>query len=163
MNRPFVLWHFGFWPAIIQQTVNSKQLKLTVEILYKHLTRVGFAAVWYAVFLLADCVLYHLKSCRVIILQLKSIFFRFFHWNSVNGNARGPGFESGFRHNEGNNISTYATGAACQQRTFTPPDTWSCPTLGLACVLMSRLISLELFLSPDFWIRNSPRYFSFAP
>ena len=28
---------------------------------------------------------------------------------------------------------TYATGAACQQRTLTPPDTWSCPTLGLAC------------------------------
>ena len=25
---------------------------------------------------------------------------------------------------------TYATGAACQQRTLTPPDTWSCPTLG---------------------------------
>ena len=22
---------------------------------------------------------------------------------------------------------TYATGAACQQRTLTPPDTWSCP------------------------------------
>ena len=30
---------------------------------------------------------------------------------------------------------TCATGAACQQRTLTPPDTWSCPTLGLACVL----------------------------
>ena len=36
---------------------------------------------------------------------------------------------------------TYATGAACQQRTLTLPDTWSCPTLGLACVLMSRPIS----------------------
>ena len=57
---------------------------------------------------------------------------------------------------------TYATGAACQQRTLTPPDTWSCPTLGLACVLMSRPISLELVLSPDFWISNTPRYFSFA-
>ena len=45
---------------------------------------------------------------------------------------------------------TYATGAACQQRTLTPPDTWSCPTLGLACVLMSRPISPELVLSPDF-------------
>ena len=44
----------------------------------------------------------------------------------------------------------YATGAACQQRTLTPPDTWSCPTLGLACVLMSRPISPELVLSPDF-------------
>ena len=30
---------------------------------------------------------------------------------------------------------------------LTPPDTWSCPTLGLACVLMS--ISPELVLSPD--------------
>ena len=58
---------------------------------------------------------------------------------------------------------TYATGAACQQRTLTPPDTWSCPTLGLACVLMSRPISPELVLSPDFWILNTPRYFSFAP
>ena len=57
---------------------------------------------------------------------------------------------------------TYATGAACQQRTLTPPDTWSCPTLGLACVLMSRPISSELVLSSDFWISNTPRYFSFA-
>ena len=57
---------------------------------------------------------------------------------------------------------TYATGAACQQRTLTPPDTWSCPTLGLACVLMSRPISPELVLSPDFLISNIPRYFSFA-
>ena len=56
----------------------------------------------------------------------------------------------------------YATGVACQQGTLTPPDTWSCPTLGLACVLMSRPISPELVLSPDFWILNIPRYFSFA-
>ena len=57
---------------------------------------------------------------------------------------------------------TYATGAACQQRKLTPPDTWSCPTLGLACVLMSRPISPELVLSLDFWISNTPRCFSFA-
>ena len=57
---------------------------------------------------------------------------------------------------------TYATGAACQQRTLTPPDTWSCPTLGLACVLMPRPISPELVLSRDLWISNIPRYFSFA-
>ena len=44
----------------------------------------------------------------------------------------------------------FATGVACQQGTLTPPDTWSCPTLGLACVLMSRPISPELVLSPDF-------------
>ena len=56
----------------------------------------------------------------------------------------------------------YATGAACQKRTLTPPDTWSYPTLGLVCVLMSRPISSELVLSPDFWISNTPRYFSFC-
>ena len=57
----------------------------------------------------------------------------------------------------------YATGGvACQQGTLTPPDTWSCPTLGLACVLMSRPIFPELVLSPDLWISNTPRYFSFA-
>ena len=56
----------------------------------------------------------------------------------------------------------YATGAACQQRTLTSPDTWSCPTLGLASVLMSRPIYPELVLFPDFWISNTPRYFSFA-
>ena len=38
----------------------------------------------------------------------------------------------------------------CQQRTLTPPDTWSCLTLGLACILMSEPISPELVLSPDF-------------
>ena len=57
---------------------------------------------------------------------------------------------------------TSATGVACRQGTLTPPDTWSCPTLGLACVLMSRPISPELVLSLDFWISNTPRYFSFA-
>ena len=43
-----------------------------------------------------------------------------------------------------------ATGVACQQGTLTPPDTWSCPTLGLACVLMSRPISPELVLTFEF-------------
>ena len=57
---------------------------------------------------------------------------------------------------------TFATGAACQQRTLTPPDTWSCPTFGLACVLMSRQISPEPVLFPDFWVSNIPRYFCFA-
>ena len=43
---------------------------------------------------------------------------------------------------------TFATGALCQHRTLTPPDTWSRPTLGLACVIMLRPISpgLVLFL-----------------
>ena len=58
---------------------------------------------------------------------------------------------------------TFATGAVCQQRTLTPPDTWSSPTFGLAWVLMSRPISPELVLFPDFWVSNIPRYFYFAP
>ena len=57
---------------------------------------------------------------------------------------------------------TFATGAACQQRTLTPPDTWSCPTLGLAIVLMLRPISHELVLFLDFWVSNIPRYFCFC-
>ena len=57
---------------------------------------------------------------------------------------------------------TYATGAACQQRMLAPPDTWSCPTLGLAYILISRPIYSELVLFPDFWVLNIPRYFSFA-
>ena len=57
---------------------------------------------------------------------------------------------------------TFATGAACQQRTLTPPDTWSCPALGLGSVLMLRPISPELVLLPDFSVSNIPRYFCFA-
>ena len=45
---------------------------------------------------------------------------------------------------------TFATDAACQQRTLTPPDTWSCPTLGLASVLILRPMSPELVLFPGF-------------
>ena len=56
----------------------------------------------------------------------------------------------------------FATGAACQQRPLTPPDTWSCPTLGLASVLMLRPMSPELVLFPDFWVLNIPRYFCFC-
>ena len=57
---------------------------------------------------------------------------------------------------------TFATGAACQQRTLTPPDTWSRPTFGLASVLMLRSMSPELVLFPDFWVSNIPRYFWFC-
>ena len=57
---------------------------------------------------------------------------------------------------------TFATGVACQKRTLTLPDTRSCPTLRLACVLMSRPISPELVLFPDFWVSNIPLYFCFA-
>ena len=43
-----------------------------------------------------------------------------------------------------------------------PWDTWSCPILGLASVLMSRPISPDLVLFPDFWVSNIPRYFCFC-
>ena len=54
---------------------------------------------------------------------------------------------------------TFTTGAACQQRTLTPLDTWFYPNLGLASVLMMRPISLELVFFPDVWVSNIPRYF----
>ena len=50
---------------------------------------------------------------------------------------------------------TFATGAACQQRTLTPLDTWSYPTLGLASVLMLRPISHELVCFRTFDFRTS--------
>ena len=53
---------------------------------------------------------------------------------------------------------TFATVAACKLRTLTPPDTWSCPTLGLASVLKLRPISPVSGL----WVSNIPRYFCFA-
>ena len=57
----------------------------------------------------------------------------------------------------------FETGATCQLRTLSLPVTWSCPTLGLACVHMLRPISPELVvLFPDFWVSNIPQYFSFA-
>ena len=57
---------------------------------------------------------------------------------------------------------TFATGAACQQRMLTPPDTWSCPTFGLASVDILRQMSPELVLFPDFWVSNIPQYFCFC-
>ena len=45
---------------------------------------------------------------------------------------------------------TFVMGAARQQNTLTPPDTWSCPTLVLASVLLLKPISPELVLFPDF-------------
>ena len=50
---------------------------------------------------------------------------------------------------------TFATVAACQQRTLIPPDTWFCPTPGLACVLMSRPIFLNLPCFRTFEVRTS--------
>ena len=48
-------------------------------------------------------------------------------------------------------VNDNATDAACQHRTLNPLDTWSCPTLGLACVLMLKPISPEL----DFLVSNT--------
>ena len=39
---------------------------------------------------------------------------------------------------------TFAMNVACQQRTHTPPDTWPCPTMGIACVVMLRPIICKL-------------------
>ena len=49
---------------------------------------------------------------------------------------------------------TFATGAACQQRTHTPPDTWSCPTLGLASILCWDLSLLNLSCFRTFEFRT---------
>ena len=51
---------------------------------------------------------------------------------------------------------TFSIGAAYQQRTLTPLNTWSCPSLGLAYVLMLRQISPKLVLFLDFWVSNIP-------
>ena len=50
----------------------------------------------------------------------------------------------------------FATGVACQQRTLTPPDTWSCLTFGPESVLMLRPISPELVFFPDFLSFEQP-------
>ena len=55
----------------------------------------------------------------------------------------------------------FAMGVACQLKTSTPPDTWSCPTLGLACALVLTVISPELVLFSDLLVSNIPRYFCF--
>ena len=57
---------------------------------------------------------------------------------------------------------TFATRAACQLRTLIPLDTWSCPTLGLASVLMLRPISPEHVFFPSVCVSKIPRYFCFA-
>ena len=47
---------------------------------------------------------------------------------------------------------TFATGAVCQQRTLTSPDTWFCPILGLASVLCwdQSLLNLSCFRTFEF-------------
>ena len=45
---------------------------------------------------------------------------------------------------------TLATDESYQERKLSPPDAWSCPTLGLECSLMSRPISPLLVLTFEF-------------
>ena len=54
---------------------------------------------------------------------------------------------------------TFARAVTCQQRMLTPPNTWSCHTLRLVCVLMLRPISLKLVLFTNFWASNIPWYY----
>ena len=56
-----------------------------------------------------------------------------------------------------------ATGAASQQRTLTPPDTWSCPIWDLHLFLCWDHSFLNLSCLRTFWDSNIPRYFYFAP
>ena len=58
---------------------------------------------------------------------------------------------------------TFATGAVCQQRTLTPKDTLSCPTLGLASVLMLNQSLLNLSCFRTFEFRTSLDTSVFAP
>ena len=46
---------------------------------------------------------------------------------------------------------TFATGAAIQHRTHTPPDTWSCPSF----VLILRPVTYRIVTFPDVEIRIS--------
>ena len=56
---------------------------------------------------------------------------------------------------------TVVNGVAWEQRTYTPPDTWSCPTLGLVCVSMFRPNSPKLVLLPDFLSFEHPSVLRF--
>ena len=126
------------------------------------LSHLGFANV----LLLRPLILHHTLHHQFMTLSLIWLLTEFdtFRWFDTTNSWPCPRFDFllnltlliiGFH-------GASVTGVACRQGTLTPPDTWSCPTLGLACVLMSRPISPELVLSPDFWISNTPRYFSFA-
>ena len=51
------------------------------------------------------------------------------------------------------------TGAACQQRTLTPPDTWSCPTLVLASKNIWKVLKIILWTFVEIWWYFVPRIF----
>ena len=57
---------------------------------------------------------------------------------------------------------TFATGAVCQHRTLTAPDTWSCPIWDLHLFLCWDHSFLNLSCLRTFWVSNIPRYFYFA-
>ena len=62
----------------------------------------------------------------------------------------------------GGSDRTFAKGAAIQQRTLTPPHTWSCPIWGLAFVLMLRPFIPELVMSTDFLSFQHPSVLLFC-
>ena len=55
-----------------------------------------------------------------------------------------------------------ATGAASQQRTLTPPETWSCPIRDLHLFYWWDYSFLNLSCLQTFWVSNIPRYFYIA-
>ena len=60
------------------------------------------------------------------------------------------------------NSEIYAANETFLATIFTPLDTWSCPTLGSAYVLILKPIPPEFVLFPVFWVSNIPQYFYFA-
>ena len=58
--------------------------------------------------------------------------------------------------------TTFAKDAASHQRTFTSPDTWSCPILDLHLFLCWDHSFLNVSCLRTLWVSNIPGYFYFA-
>ena len=80
-----------------------------------------------------------------------------------------PGYQTGPYHRfwcyyriPGSFHRTFASGVASQQRTPTPPDTWSCRIWDLNLFWCWDNSFLNLSCLRTFWVSNIPRYFYFA-